>query len=99
MKVMTKTELKKQTTKNVLDHLVKEYNAYNIDREAQYFEFWVDYNDFTLQMQIDTRGYDVSSWDSVKLTGNGWSQEEIDKNKYAVELEDKINKSIEMLLQ
>lgn len=95
---MTKTQLKKQTTKRVINHLIEEFDAYNINREAQYFEFWTDYKSHRFQLQLDTRGYDVCSWDSVKLQGDGWTQEEIDKQKFAEELEDKMIESIRELL-
>jgi hypothetical protein len=95
---MTKTELKKQTTKRVLNLLIEEFNAYNINREAQYFEFWTDYKSHRFQLQMDTRGYDISSWDSVKLSGDGWSQEDIDKQKFAVELEDLMEKKVRELV-
>ncbi len=95
---MTKTELKKQEIKKVLNMLIKEFNIYNIDREYQYFDFWADYKSHRFQLQMDTRGYDISSWDSVKLSGDGWSQEDIDKQKFASELEDLMNKKIRELV-
>ena len=95
---MTKTELKKQTTKRVLNLLIEEFNAYNINREAQYFEFWTDYKSHRFQLQMDTRGYDISSWDSVKLSGDGWTKEEIDRQKFAVELEDVMNERVRELV-
>ena len=95
---MTKTELRKQTTKKVLNHLIEEFNIYNIDRENQYFEFWADYKSHRFQLQMDTRGYDISSWDSVKLSGDGWSQEQIDKQKFAEEIEDIMNESVRELV-
>lgn len=91
---MTKAELKKETIKKVLKTLVEEFNIYNIERENQYFDFWVDYKDHTLQMQMDTRGYDIGSWDSTKLGGSGWTEEQIAKQKAAVELEDKMNERV-----
>ena len=95
---MTKTELRKQTTKKVLNHLVKEFNIYNIERDNQYFQFWTDYKSHQFELQMDTRGYDISSWDSVKLVGDGWSQEEIDRQKFAVEIEDVMNESVRELV-
>jgi len=91
---MTKTELKKQTTKRVINHLIEEFDAYNINREAQYFEFWADYKSHRFQLQLDTRGYDISSWDSVKLAGDGWTKEQIDKQRFAEELEDMMTESV-----
>jgi len=95
---MTKTELKKQTTKRVLNYLIEEFDIYNIERDNQYFIFWTDYKSHRFQLQMDTRGYDISSWDSVKLSGDGWSQEDIDKQKFAVELEDIMNKRVRELV-
>ena len=95
---MTKTELRKQTTKKVLNHLVKEFNIYNIERDNQYFQFWTDYKSHQFELQMDTRGYDISGWDSVKLSGDGWSQEEIDRQKFAVEIEDVMNESVRELV-
>lgn len=95
---MTKTQLKKQETKKVLNHLVREFNIYNIERDNQYFQFWTDYKSHQFELQMDTRGYDISSWDSVKLSGDGWSQEEIDRQKFAVEIEDVMNESVRELV-
>jgi len=95
---MTKTQLKKETTKRVINHLIQEFDAYNIEREAQYFEFWADYKSHRFQLQMDTRGYDISSWDSVKLSGDGWTKEELDKQKFAVELEDLMNERVRELV-
>lgn len=95
---MTKTQLKKQTTKKVINHLIKEFNAYNIEREAQYFDFWADIDGFELQLSLDTRDYAVSSWDSIELNGEGWTQEEKDKQYAATVLEERIDKSIRELV-
>ena len=95
---MTKKELKKQTTKKVLNHLVREFNIYNIERDNQYFQFWTDYKSHQFELQMDTRGYDISGWDSVRLSGDGWSQEEIDRQKFAVEIEDVMNESVRELV-
>ena len=95
---MTKTEIKKQTTKKVLNHLIEEYDAYNIEREAQYFDFWADIDGFEIQLQLDTRDYSVASWDSVKLAGDGWSKQQIDKQYAAAILEERIDKSIRELV-
>ena len=95
---MTKTEIKKQTTKKIINHLIEEYDAYNIEREAQYIEFFTDYKSHRFQLQMDTRDYSISSWDSVTLAGDGWTEEELDKQKFAVELEDIMNESIRELV-
>ena len=95
---MTKTELKKQETKKVLNYLVREFNIYNIERDNQYFQFWTDYKSHQFELQMDTRGYDINSWDSVKLSGDGWSQEEIDRQKFAEEIENIMNERVRELV-
>ena len=95
---MTKTEIKKQTTKKVLNHLIEEYDAYNIEREAQYFDFWADIDGFEIQFQMDTRDYSVSSWDSVRLLGDDWTEEEKGKQYAATVLEERMNESIGRLV-
>ena len=95
---MTKTELRKQTTKKVLNHLIEEFNIYNIERDNQYFQFWADYKSHRFQLQMDTRGYDISGWDSIKLSGEGWTKEQIDKQRFAEELEDIVNERVRELV-
>jgi len=95
---MTKKELKKQEIKKVLNMLIKEFNIYNIDREYQYFDFWADYKSHRFNFQMDTRDYSIASSDSIKLSGDGWSQEDIDKQKFAEELEELMNKYVSKLV-
>ena len=52
---MTKTELKKQITKGIINLLIEDFDAYNINREAQYIEFFADIDGFEIDMQMDTR--------------------------------------------
>jgi len=95
---MTTTQLKKQTTKEIINLLIEDFDAYNINREAQYIEFWADIDGFEIDMQMDTRDYSVASWDSVKLAGDGWMKEEINKQVAAAILEERINQAIEKKL-
>ena len=95
---MTKTELKKQEIKKVLNMLIKEFNIYNIDREYQYFDFWADYKDHVLSFQMDTRDYSIASSDAIKLAGDGWSQDDIDKQIAAATLEELMDKKIRELV-
>lgn len=95
---MTKTQLKKQTTKRVINHLISEFDAYNIDRENQYFDFWADIDGFEIQLQMDTRDYSVASWDSVTLVGDSWTEEQRGKQYAATVLEDRMNESIRELV-
>jgi len=95
---MTTTQLKKQTTKEIINLLIEDFDAYNINREAQYIEFWADIDGFEIDMQMDTRDYSVASWDSMKLVGDGWMKEEINKQVAAAILEERINQAIEKKL-
>jgi len=94
----TKTELKKLQTKAVINHLIEEYDAYNIQRENQYIDFWADIDGFEIQLQMDTRDYSVGSWDSVKMSGGGWKKEELIKQIAATVLEERMNESIGRLV-
>lgn len=94
----TKTELKKLQTKAVINHLIEEFDAYNIERENQYIDFWADINGYVLQLQMDTRDYSVGSWDSMALAGDGWSEEEKGKQFAATVLEERMNESIGRLV-
>ena len=95
---MTTTQLKKQTTKEIINLLIEDFDAYNVNREAQYIEFWADIDGFEIDMQLDTRDYSVSSWDSIELAGEGWMKEEINKQVAAAILEERINQAIEKKL-
>ena len=95
---MTKSEIKKQTTKKIINHLIEEYDAYNIERENQYIDFWADIDGYVLQLQMDTRDYSVAGWDSMTLAGEGWSEEEKGKQFAATVLEERMNESIGRLV-
>lgn len=95
---MTKTELKKETTKKVLTFLTEEFGVYNVEREAQYFEFMIEHEGHELQFQLDTRDYELSSWDALKLGEGNWTHEELSKRLSAVEAENVIGYEIRKLL-
>ena len=95
---MTKTELKKETTKKVLTFLTEEFGVYNVEREAQYFEFMIEHEGHELQFQLDTRNYELSSWDGMKLGEGNWTDQELSKQRSAVEAENVIGYEIRKLL-
>jgi len=95
---MTKTELRKQETKRVLNMLTNVFSIYSTERDNQYFQFFADYKSHRFQLQMDTRGYHIAGWDSIKLQGDGWTKEQIDNQKFAVELEELMNNYISKLL-
>ena len=86
---MTKTAIKKANFKAVKDLLINKYNAYNIDNEGSFFSMFIDFEDFTLQCQL-TRDCDFGSYDSIKLSGDGWTEEEIAKQAAAERLESEV---------
>ena len=96
---MTKTELRRAKFKAVLNLLIKEFNAYNIeDADGGRIDFFVYDSDFTFQGQFSRRDFDVALYDTTPLSGPGFSDEEIKKQKAAVAFEDKMNSSIQKVL-
>lgn len=94
-----KTQLRKDQTKAVLSLLVEDFNAYSIDNEdGARFDFYVDFKDGTFHGQLDRRGFDVCFYDSIRLHGDGFTTEEHQHQANAVELEDKINREIRLLM-
>jgi hypothetical protein len=93
---MNKTEQRRLRIKTALSVLIKKFNAYDIDSGGgARFDFSVDYKDLTFHGQLDRRDLQVTFHESIRLHGDGWSAEEILKQKLAVELEDIINRELE----
>ena len=86
---MTITAIKKANFKAVKDLLIEKYNAYNIDNEGSFFTMFIDFEDQTLQCEL-TRDCSFGSWDATKLSGDGWTKEEIAKQAAAERLEDEV---------
>ena len=53
---MTKTEIKKQKVKKVIDYLIDEFNIKDVERENQYIDFRYKNN---ITGSLDTRGFDI----------------------------------------
>ena len=94
MKKYTKTQLKKDQTKVIIDTLIEDFGAQIEDAEGGRMDIII--NGF--RGQFSRRDFDVAFWDSIKLSGNGWSEEQIARQKAAVELEDKINRELCLLM-
>jgi len=93
-KVMTKTELKKQQTKTVIELLQNKFGATNFDDEGHgYFTFNV--GEFT--GHLERRDFRVMICEAGKL-GPGFPQQEYDIRDAAEVLEGQINKEINLLL-
>jgi hypothetical protein len=90
IKVMTKTERKKQQTKEIIELLEKKFNATDFDNDAgSYFTFIV--NGF--EGSLMRRDFKVMMHDNIKM-GSGFTDEEYEKRDTAVYLEYAINKAI-----
>ena len=86
---MTITAIKKANFKAVKDLLINKYNAYNIENEGAYFHMYIDFEDFTIHCEL-SRDCAFGSWDATKLSGDGWTEEEIAKQAAAERLEDEV---------
>ena len=94
MKKYTKTQLRKDQVKAVIDTLVDKFNAQIEDADGGRMDVII--NGF--HGQFSRGDFYVDFWDSIKLSGDGWSEEEIARQKSAVELEDKVNREISLLM-
>ena len=86
---MTITAIKKENFKAVKDLLINKYNAYNIENEGNYFHMFIDFEDETLQCEL-TRDCAFGSWAAIKLSGDGFTKEEIAKQAAASRLETEV---------
>jgi len=90
----TKTQLKKDQTKAIIDTLIDEFNAKVEDADGGRMDVIID----GFQGQFSRGEFYVEFWDSIKLSGDGWSEEQIARQKAAVELEDKVNRELNLLM-
>ena len=92
---MNKTEYKKLQITEVIKMLENDFTAeFTGDDEGG--RLGLDINGF--YGEISRRDFDVCFWDTTELRGNGWSDDEIKRQKDAVVLEAEVNKSIQSLL-
>jgi len=94
--VMTKTEYKKKQVKEVLAMLENRFDAV-IEDNGEGGRMSIEINGFN--GEFSRRDLDVCFWDTTKLVGRGWSEEQIQRQKDAVELDNCINESIKSLLE
>jgi len=91
---MTKTELKRQQTKSVIELLQNKFGATNFDNDqGSYFTF----NIGEFQGQLMRDGFYVIINEAMKM-GPGFTQEEYDIRDAAEVLENGLNKEIENYL-
>ena len=92
---MNKTEYKKLQITEVIKMLENDFKAeFTGDDEGG--RLGLDINGF--YGELSRRDFDVCFWDTTELRGNGFSDDEIKRQKDAVALEAEVNKSIQSLL-
>ena len=92
---MNKTEYKKLQITEVIKMLENDFKAeFTGDDEGG--SLGLDINGF--YGELSRRDFDVCFWDTTSLSGNGFSDDEIKRQKDAVALEAEVNKSIQSLL-
>jgi hypothetical protein len=94
--VMNKTEYKKLQITDVIKMLENDFKAeFTGDDEGG--RLGLELNGF--YGELSRRDFDVCFWDTTSLNGNGWSDDEIKRQKDAVALEVEVNESIQSLLK
>lgn len=93
---MNKTEYKKLQITEVIKMLENDFKAeFTGDDEGG--RLGLELNGF--YGELSRRDFDVCFWDTTSLNGNGWSDDEIKRQKDAVALEVEVNESIQSLLK
>ena len=87
---MTKTEIKKQQTKEIIELLESKFNATDFDNdEGSYFTFSIGHFEGSLMR----RDFEVMMNDNIKM-GPGFTDEEYSIRDASIVIEDAINKAI-----
>ena len=91
---MTKTELKRQQTKEIIELLESKFKATDFDNDqGSYFTFFVGHFEGSLMR----RDFDVSMHDNMRM-GPGFTDDEYAIRDAAIVIEDAINKEIQAYL-
>ena len=91
---MTKTELKKQQVAAALELLENEFGVeFDGTDEGGRLGFTVA----GFNGQFSRRDLDVSLWESIPLSGHGWTPAEVLAQQEAVALENQINEALEVV--
>ena len=94
---MTKTALRKKNFSKAKNLLIDEYKAYSVHNEGYFFSMLIDYEGHTLSGEL-TRECDFASHDSIRLGGEGWTEQERSKQRSAVKLEEEIHTQLKEML-
>ena len=93
---MTKTELKKQQVKAVIEFLINQFDAQIEDVAGGRMDVIID----DLPAHFSRRSLEVMFFDSIKLCNETeFPVETVERHKKAVALEDEINKAIANLFK
>ena len=93
---MTKTELKKQQVKAVIEFLINQFDAQIEDADGGRMDVIID----DLHAHFSRRSLEVMFFDSIKLCNETeFPVEVVERHKKAVALEDKVNKAIANLFK
>jgi len=93
---MTKTELKKQQVKAVIELLINQFNAQVEDADGGRMDITIG----DLQGQFSRRDFEVAMFDSISFYNpSDFPAEIVDRHNRAVALEDELNKAITNLLK
>jgi len=91
---MTKTELKKQQTREIIELLEKEFQATDFENDqGSYFTFFIG----NLEGSLMRRDFDVSMYNNMRM-GPGFTDKEYAIRDAAKVIEDEINKEIQKYL-
>jgi hypothetical protein len=92
--VMTKTELQKQRVKAAIDLLENEFGVeFDGTDEGGRLGFTVA----GFSGQFSRRDMEVCLWESIPLSGHGWTPAEVLAQQEAVALEKQINEALEVV--
>ena len=97
-KKYTKTQLKKDQIAAVIDILEHEFDAQIDDADGGRMDITIVDGKHQFHGQFSRRDLEVEFWDSIPLHGDGFSAAQIARQKAAVELEDKVNREIRLLM-
>ena len=95
MKKYTKTQLKKDQIAAVIDLLITDFGAQIEDADGGRMDITIG----DLQGQFSRRDLDVAMFDSISFYNpSDFPAEVVDRHNRAVELEDRINREIRLLM-
>ena len=95
MKKYTKTQLKKDQIAAVIDLLITDFGAQIDDADGGRMDVMID----GFQGQFSRRDFDVAFFDSISFYNpSDFPAEVVDRQKAAVELEDRVNREIRLLM-